>query len=126
MGNIEERVLPYIADVRISDARHIIEIDGPLHFVGETKRYDLKSSLKHRLLTKQGWDVHHIAWYDWPMEFYNRLHYMTALLRSRAPGTRFCEYQKLELSQVLEEPHPIVQIPSSSQKTTSAIEASRA
>ena len=35
---------------------------GPLHFVGNSQRYDMKSSLKHRLLTKQGWQVHHIAW----------------------------------------------------------------
>ena len=42
--------------------RYRVSQAGPLHFVGGSQRYDMKTSLKHRLLTKQGWDVHHIAW----------------------------------------------------------------
>eukprot|EP00811_Abedinium_folium_P035703 NODE_8475_length_1493_cov_4.762811.p1 GENE.NODE_8475_length_1493_cov_4.762811~~NODE_8475_length_1493_cov_4.762811.p1 ORF type:complete len:317 (-),score=110.65 NODE_8475_length_1493_cov_4.762811:113-1063(-) len=95
--SVEERVLPYIADVRISGRSQLIEVDGPLHFLGETQRYDLKSLLKHRLLTKQGWEVRHIAWNDWPVQHYGRLSFVAALLRAEAPGTELREYVPLKL-----------------------------
>mmetsp|Transcript_110585 Transcript_110585/g.174776 ORF Transcript_110585/g.174776 Transcript_110585/m.174776 type:complete len:128 (-) Transcript_110585:21-404(-) len=92
---LEEKMSPYIADVRVRGRPQLIEIDGPLHFVGGSKRYDLKSMLKHRLLTKQGWQVHHIAWYDWPASRHSRVNYMRKLLRSNAPGGKFAEYTPL-------------------------------
>ncbi|CAK9052121.1 Tetrathionate hydrolase (4THase) (TTH) [Durusdinium trenchii] len=89
---MEEKLQPYIADVRLTRRQRLIEIDGPLHFVGGSKRYDMKTSLKHRLLTKQGWDVHHIAWNDWPVQHHSRLNYVARLLRSSAPGGRRDEF----------------------------------
>ncbi|CAL1133626.1 unnamed protein product [Cladocopium goreaui] len=93
---MEEKLQPYIADVRLTRRQGLIEIDGPLHFVGGSKRYDMKTSLKHRLLTKQGWDVHHIAWNDWPEHHHSRLNYVARLLRSSAPGKHLMEYNPLE------------------------------
>ena len=86
----------------------VLAFRGPLHFVGSTQRYDMKSSLKHRLLTKQGWQVHHIAWnatcleqvqlvlpipgagkrtpkQDWPEHHHSRMSYI-ARLGSRSPN----------------------------------------
>lgn len=60
--------------------------------MGGSQRYDMKTSLKHRLLTKQGWDVHHIAWNDWPEHHHNRLTYVARLLRSSPPGQDLLEY----------------------------------
>merc|ERR1712118_593191 len=97
--SLEEKLLPYIADVRVRGRQQLIEIDGPLHFVGGTNRYDLKSMLKHRLLTKQGWQVHHIAWHDWPASFHSRWNYLNRLLRSRAPDKHFAEYCPLATKQ---------------------------
>lgn len=94
--DLEEDVAPYVADVRVSRQPQLIEIDGPLHFVGQTSRYDLKSSLKHRLLTKQGWRVHHIAWFDWPANFHSRVQYMSRMLRSSAPDRYLHEYSSLQ------------------------------
>eukprot|EP00929_Paragymnodinium_shiwhaense_P113286 TRINITY_DN81552_c0_g1_i1.p1 TRINITY_DN81552_c0_g1~~TRINITY_DN81552_c0_g1_i1.p1 ORF type:complete len:641 (+),score=81.73 TRINITY_DN81552_c0_g1_i1:42-1964(+) len=90
---LEERLWPYVADIRVRGGRRLIEIDGPLHFVGQSSVYDLKSALKHRLLTKQGWEVHHIAWFDWPAQRHNRATYMTRLLRSRPAGETLREYK---------------------------------
>lgn len=96
---LEEKILPYIADVRISTGTPVlIEIDGPLHFVGQTSRYDMKSALKHRLLSKQGWQVHHIAWNDWPIHHHSRLNYVARLLRSPAPPPVLLAYQPLSLA----------------------------
>eukprot|EP00913_Durusdinium_trenchii_P030822 g28867.t1 len=88
---MEEKLQPYIADVRLTRRQRLIEIDGPLHFVGGSKRYDMKTSLKHRLLTKQGWDVHHIAWNDWPVQHHSRLNYVARLLRTPPPQQREAE-----------------------------------
>ncbi|CAJ1441537.1 unnamed protein product [Effrenium voratum] len=109
----EEKLQPYVADVRLARQQRLIEIDGPLHFVSNSTRYDMKSSLKHRLLTKQGWDVHHIAWNvwfsarpwtiphvslkDWPTHHHTRLTYVARLLRSPPPGKQLMEYSPLEL-----------------------------
>lgn len=100
---LEERVLPYVADIRILNAeRHLIEIDGPLHFIGRTVNYDMKSRLKHRLLVKQGWKVHHIAWYDWPEHHHSRVTYLTKLLRSQAPAADdLSEYRPLSIVPVI-------------------------
>ncbi|CAE7035210.1 RAP [Symbiodinium natans] len=94
----EERLDPYIADVRLTTNQSLIEIDGPLHFVGNSQRYDMKSSLKHRLLTKQGWQVHHIAWNDWPEHHHSRMSYVARLLRKPAPGRHLLEYAPLQSS----------------------------
>merc|ERR1719383_663125 len=83
--NMEEELKPYVADVRVRSQTQLIEIDGPMHFVGRSNRYDLKSVLKHRLLTKQGWQVLHIAWYDWPVQFHSRLNFLSRLLQMPAP-----------------------------------------
>jgi len=103
---LEEHLLPYVADVRVMRTeRRLIEIDGPLHFVGRTARYDMKSMLKHRLLTKQGWHVHHIAWYDWPEHHHSRLTYLARLLRSPAPpATDLSEYRPLSDLPAIEPP----------------------
>jgi len=90
---MEEKVAPYIADVRIRRRHTLIEIDGPLHFIGQSGKYDLKSSLKHRLLTKLGWQVHHIAWYDWPTQYQSRLNFVARLLRSTPPEVNMREYR---------------------------------
>lgn len=92
---LEFPVLPYVADLRVYGGPRLIEIDGPLHFIGQTKTYDLKSTLKHRLLTKQGWEVHHIAWSDWPTSWHSRLNYISKLLRSCAPDASMLEYTPL-------------------------------
>ncbi|CAE7190509.1 unnamed protein product [Symbiodinium necroappetens] len=94
----EERLDPYIADVRLTTNQSLIEIDGPLHFVGSTQRYDMKSSLKHRLLTKQGWHVHHIAWNDWPEHHHSRMSYIARLLRRPPPGKHLLQYTPLQPS----------------------------
>eukprot|EP00439_Symbiodinium_sp_Y106_P024454 s7748_g2.t8 len=117
----EERLDPYIADVRLTTNQSLIEIDGPLHFVGSTQRYDMKSSLKHRLLTKQGWQVHHIAWnatcleqvqlvlpipgagkrtpkQDWPEHHHSRMSYIARLLRRPPPGKHLLQYTPLQPS----------------------------
>eukprot|EP00439_Symbiodinium_sp_Y106_P024472 s7748_g2.t9 len=94
----EERLDPYIADVRLTTNQSLIEIDGPLHFVGSTQRYDMKSSLKHRLLTKQGWQVHHIAWNDWPEHHHSRMSYIARLLRRPPPGKHLLQYTPLQPS----------------------------
>ncbi len=42
-----------------------IEVDGPSHFYANSKRYTAYSKLKHRLLTRMGYKVLHVAYFDW-------------------------------------------------------------
>ena len=64
----EVPVPPYLADISLgsdgSEKGCLIEIDGPYHFERGTRRYNISTRLKHRLLTKSGWRVLHIAFDD--------------------------------------------------------------
>lgn len=42
-----------------------IEVDGPSHFYANSKRYTAYTKLKHRLLTRMGYKVLHVPYYDW-------------------------------------------------------------
>jgi len=42
-----------------------IEVDGPSHFYANSKRYNAYTKLKHRLLTKMGYKVLHVPYFDW-------------------------------------------------------------
>lgn len=123
---LEEVLLPYVADVRMRGGRRLIEVDGPLHFVGQSHVYDLKSSLKHRLLTKQGWEVHHIAWNDWPVQRHSRLNYLARLLRSAPPGHVLREYRPLDIVSVSGAPAASVAEPAAAPSGVSAASGSAA
>ncbi|KAF4673836.1 Meiotic nuclear division protein 1 [Perkinsus olseni] len=59
---------PYLIDVVISNSRKLLEIDGPRHFINGTERPTVTTELKHRLLTRLGYDVRHIRWDSWPKD----------------------------------------------------------
>lgn len=42
-----------------------IEVDGPSHFYANTKRYTAYTKLKHRLLTRMGYKVLHVPYFEW-------------------------------------------------------------
>jgi len=42
-----------------------IEVDGPSHFYANSQRYTAYSKLKHRLLTRMGYKVLHVPYFDW-------------------------------------------------------------
>mmetsp|Transcript_93160 Transcript_93160/g.147253 ORF Transcript_93160/g.147253 Transcript_93160/m.147253 type:complete len:211 (-) Transcript_93160:1-633(-) len=42
-----------------------IEVDGPSHFYANSKRYTAYTKLKHRLLTRMGYKVLHVPYYEW-------------------------------------------------------------
>ncbi|SOV19816.1 RAP protein, putative [Plasmodium gaboni] len=42
-----------------------IEVDGPSHFYANSNRYTTYTKLKHRILTKLGYNVIHISYIDW-------------------------------------------------------------
>lgn len=42
-----------------------IEVDGPSHFYANSRRYTAYTKLKHRLLTRMGYKVLHVPYYDW-------------------------------------------------------------
>eukprot|EP00397_Hematodinium_sp_SG-2012_P023916 GEMP01024877.1.p1 GENE.GEMP01024877.1~~GEMP01024877.1.p1 ORF type:complete len:248 (+),score=78.10 GEMP01024877.1:58-801(+) len=42
-----------------------IEVDGPSHFYANSQRYTAYTKLKHRLLTKMGYKVLHVPYFDW-------------------------------------------------------------
>lgn len=42
-----------------------IEVDGPSHFYANSKRYTAYTKLKHRLLTRMGYKVLHVPYFDW-------------------------------------------------------------
>ncbi|PFH38600.1 RAP domain-containing protein [Besnoitia besnoiti] len=46
--------------------------------------YDSKSRLKHRILTRAGWQVLHIAWFDWPRRTHNQQEALRQLFRAAA------------------------------------------
>jgi len=42
-----------------------IEVDGPSHFYANSKKYTAYTKLKHRLLTRMGYKVLHVPYFDW-------------------------------------------------------------
>ena len=42
-----------------------IEVDGPSHFYVNTTKYTAYTKLKHRLLTRMGYKVLHVPYFDW-------------------------------------------------------------
>lgn len=42
-----------------------IEVDGPSHFYANSQRYTAYTKLKHRLLTRMGYKVLHVPYFDW-------------------------------------------------------------
>lgn len=42
-----------------------IEVDGPSHFYANSKRYTAYTKLKHRLLTRMGYKVLHVPYFEW-------------------------------------------------------------
>ncbi|CAE8661711.1 unnamed protein product, partial [Polarella glacialis] len=53
-------------NVPTGDDRPIaIEVDGPSHFYANSKRYTAYTKLKHRLLTRMGYKVLHVPYFEW-------------------------------------------------------------
>jgi hypothetical protein len=42
-----------------------IEVDGPSHFYVNTHKYTAYTKLKHRLLTRMGYKVLHVPYFEW-------------------------------------------------------------
>ncbi len=42
-----------------------IEVDGPSHFYVNTTKYTAYTKLKHRLLTRMGYRVLHVPYFEW-------------------------------------------------------------
>ena len=42
-----------------------IEVDGPSHFYVNTTKYTSYTKLKHRLLTRMGYRVLHVPYFEW-------------------------------------------------------------
>lgn len=42
-----------------------IEVDGPSHFYANSNRYTAYTKLKHRLLTRMGYKVLHVPYFEW-------------------------------------------------------------
>merc|ERR1719428_406733 len=42
-----------------------IEVDGPSHFYANSKKYTAYTKLKHRLLTRMGYRVLHVPYFEW-------------------------------------------------------------
>lgn len=42
-----------------------IEVDGPSHFYANSRRYTAYTKLKHRLLTRMGYKVLHVPYFEW-------------------------------------------------------------
>lgn len=42
-----------------------IEVDGPSHFYANSKRYTAYTKLKHRLLSRMGYKVLHVPFFEW-------------------------------------------------------------
>mmetsp|Transcript_62092 Transcript_62092/g.115192 ORF Transcript_62092/g.115192 Transcript_62092/m.115192 type:complete len:277 (-) Transcript_62092:44-874(-) len=42
-----------------------IEVDGPSHFYANSTRYTAYTKLKHRLLTRMGYKVVHVPYFEW-------------------------------------------------------------
>uniref|UniRef100_A0A3B0MXT6 RAP domain containing protein, putative n=1 Tax=Theileria annulata TaxID=5874 RepID=A0A3B0MXT6_THEAN len=52
--------------VPVGDQRPIaIEVDGPSHFYSNTTKYTAYTKLKHRLLTRMGYKVLHVPFFEW-------------------------------------------------------------
>lgn len=65
----------------------IFEVDGPSHFVilkddRDRVLYHGKTRMKHRLLTKMGYKVLHVAYFDWPAQKHNREVAVNRLMQS--------------------------------------------
>eukprot|EP00923_Selenidium_pygospionis_P027070 GHVN01048617.1.p2 GENE.GHVN01048617.1~~GHVN01048617.1.p2 ORF type:complete len:205 (+),score=30.44 GHVN01048617.1:714-1328(+) len=43
----------------------ILEVDGPAHFYVGSNRYNAYTKLKHRILTRMGYRVLHIPYFEW-------------------------------------------------------------
>jgi hypothetical protein len=56
----EQGNLPKGADRPIA-----IEVDGPSHFYVNTTKYTAYTKLKHRLLTRMGYKVLHVPYFEW-------------------------------------------------------------
>lgn len=53
-------------NVPVGDARPVaIEVDGPSHFYVNTTKYTAYTKLKHRLLTRMGYKVLHVPYFEW-------------------------------------------------------------
>jgi hypothetical protein len=53
-------------EVPVGGSRPIaIEVDGPSHFYVNTTKYTAYTKLKHRLLTRMGYKVLHVPYFDW-------------------------------------------------------------
>lgn len=56
----EDGVLP------VGDKRPIaIEVDGPSHFYSNSTKYTAYTKLKHRILTRMGYKVLHVPFFEW-------------------------------------------------------------
>ncbi|KAF4692282.1 hypothetical protein FOZ60_013814 [Perkinsus olseni] len=42
-----------------------IEVDGPSHFYANSTKYTAYTKLKHRLLTRMGYKVLHVPYFEW-------------------------------------------------------------
>jgi RAP domain len=42
-----------------------IEVDGPSHFYVNSNKYTAYTKLKHRILTRMGYNVVHIPYFEW-------------------------------------------------------------
>ncbi|KAF4690137.1 hypothetical protein FOZ60_000593 [Perkinsus olseni] len=71
---------PYMIDVVIFNSRKLLEIDGPRHFINGTERPTVTTELKHRLLTRLGYDVRHIRWDSWPSQKHSQHAYLRGVL----------------------------------------------
>lgn len=48
-----------------ADRPTAIEVDGPSHFYANSQRYTAYTKLKHRLLTRMGYKVLHVPYFEW-------------------------------------------------------------
>jgi len=42
-----------------------VEVDGPSHFYVNSNKYTAYTKLKHRILTRMGYNVVHIPYFEW-------------------------------------------------------------
>mmetsp|Transcript_16411 Transcript_16411/g.17867 ORF Transcript_16411/g.17867 Transcript_16411/m.17867 type:complete len:88 (-) Transcript_16411:153-416(-) len=42
-----------------------IEVDGPSHFYANSTKYTAYTKLKHRLLSRMGYKVLHVPYFEW-------------------------------------------------------------
>jgi hypothetical protein len=90
----EEEVLEdsgFSVDIRLVGERVVVEVDGPFHYVRAMDsgklRVDGSTRLKHELMTRLGWRVLHVPYFEWDQlaeEGGSKTEYLTALLKPAA------------------------------------------